>query len=328
MPPSDKRQFKNCPVANIKNTVIKIRRINIYESPILSVMHKDKTVHIVLDTGATASLISLAKATILNLKILPTQHRAVQVDGISNLKVLGEIHTDFQRGNLKLQFSALVVNELGTDLLGGTNFHKENDIYSRMAKDTIVIQGTNCFQSTPVEIMKLDENKTTAKLLCVRKTQILVPGDDLEIELPPSCSSEGVFFVEPKLNQGETCCLPQVVHAKDNRIKIVMKDNPNAAPIKLVKNSKPIQVRETEVEMSQIQKFNEPTVRYFEKFKDTIPTEKKRKTFEEVLKEIKIDQAGTMNKSEKMKFEETIRKFSEVLGEDLPGYNNYFGVCL
>lgn len=95
----------------------------------MSVTHKDKTVHIVLDTGATASLISLAKANELKLKILPTIHRAVQVNGVSDLKVLGEIHTEFQRGNLGLQFSALVVNVLGADLLGGTNFHKENDIY-------------------------------------------------------------------------------------------------------------------------------------------------------------------------------------------------------
>ena len=109
--------------------MIKIRRINIYESPILSVTHKDKTVHIVLDTGVTASLISLAKANELKLKILPTIHRAVQVNGVSDLKVLGEIHTEFQRGNLGLQFSALVVNVLGADLLGGTNIHKENDIY-------------------------------------------------------------------------------------------------------------------------------------------------------------------------------------------------------
>ena len=111
------------------DSVIKIRRINIYESPILTATYKSKTVHLVLDTGATASLISLSKATELKLTILPTTHKAVQVDGISDLKLLGEIHTEFTRGNLTLQFSGLVVNKLGTDILAGTNFHKENDVY-------------------------------------------------------------------------------------------------------------------------------------------------------------------------------------------------------
>ena len=114
--------IKNSPVSIKSNSVIKIRKINIYESPILSVRHNNTTVHIVLDTGATASLISLAKAKELKLKIAPTKHRAIQVDGISNLVVMGETHTCFQRGNLDLQFSGLVVNDLGTDVLGGTNF--------------------------------------------------------------------------------------------------------------------------------------------------------------------------------------------------------------
>ena len=79
------------------DSVIKIRRINIYESPILTATYKSKTVHLVLDTGATASLISLSKATELKLTILPTTHKAVQVDGISDLKLLGEIHTEFTK---------------------------------------------------------------------------------------------------------------------------------------------------------------------------------------------------------------------------------------
>ena len=73
---------------------------------------------------------------------------------------------------------------MGTDILGGTNFHRENDIYSCMAKDTIVIKGTNVFQSTPVEIMNLDRDTTSAKLITIRRTQIVMPGDKIELKLP------------------------------------------------------------------------------------------------------------------------------------------------
>ena len=78
---------------NESDNLIKIRKINVFESPILTVQKDGKNVHIVLDTGATASLISLDKAKELGLKILPTAHKALQVDGISDLKVLGEVHT-------------------------------------------------------------------------------------------------------------------------------------------------------------------------------------------------------------------------------------------
>ena len=266
MPLSDKVPIENSvqvntnPISAVKTDVIKIGRINIYESPILSVKAMNKTHHIVLDTGATASLISLAKAQELKLKIYPTVHRAVQVDGISDLKVLGEVHTEFERGNHVLHFSGLVVNKLGTSILGGTNFHKENDVYSRLAKDTIVIKGTNIFQSTPVEILKMDENTKSAKLVSVKKTQILMPGDKLEMELPPSCSSSGVYFVEPKLGQGYPCCLPQIVNAFDNKIFVEIKDNVNNEPVKLSKNTKPVQVREATADCNE----NEPSVRFYD----------------------------------------------------------------
>ena len=68
-----------------------------------------------------------------------TSHRAVQVDGESQLPVLGEAHTTFSRGPIKLHFSGLVVSQLGVDVHAGTSFHVENDVYSRMAKGTIHI---------------------------------------------------------------------------------------------------------------------------------------------------------------------------------------------
>ena len=223
-------------------------RVNIYESPILSVKYLDKIVHMVLDTGATASLISLSKVQQLKLKILPTLHRAVQVDGITDLKVLGEVHTEFTRGDLLLHFSGLVVNKLGTDVLSGTNFHKENDVYSRMAKDTIVIKGTNIFQSTPVEVMKLDQGMMKSRLVSVRKTQYIIPGEFLELELPLECSPNGVYFVEPKLGQGAPCCLPQVVRSVNNKISIEIGESNKTAPVKVIRNSKPVQIREAKSE--------------------------------------------------------------------------------
>ena len=144
------------------------------------------------------------KAQQLKLKIWPTVHRAVQVDGISGLRVLGEVHTEFTRGALILYFSALVVNKLGTDVLGGMNFLKDNDIYARMAKDTIVIHGTNVFRSTPVEIFKMDQNSSQVQLVRVNRTQTLLSGESLGVKLLP------IFpLMEPSLqNLNKVVCFP------------------------------------------------------------------------------------------------------------------------
>ena len=79
-----------------------IRRVNIYDSQILAVTFdspngEEKTCYIMIDGGAGTSLILKRKARQLGLKVLPTLHWAVQVDGETDLLVQGEIHTEFRR---------------------------------------------------------------------------------------------------------------------------------------------------------------------------------------------------------------------------------------
>ena len=47
-------------------------------------------IYLLLDTGATSSLVTKSKADELNLQIHSTTHKAIQIDGETNLKVLGK----------------------------------------------------------------------------------------------------------------------------------------------------------------------------------------------------------------------------------------------
>ena len=117
-----------------------------------------------------------------------------------------------------------------------------------------------------------------------------MPGDLLEMELPSSCQPDGMFIIEPKIGQGEPFCLPTVIEALDNKILIQIKENYNNTPVKVIKNSKPLQIRETTVDEAENEQFNYPAVRYFDKFKDTLPEPPiKSKTVEDKLKEIEFD---------------------------------------
>ena len=91
--------------------------VNIYESPILACTYNQTTVYIVLDSGTTCSLISLSKAHQLGLAVAKTSHRAVQVDGLSPLSVVGEVHIQLHRGSTTLSFSGLVIAEMATDII-------------------------------------------------------------------------------------------------------------------------------------------------------------------------------------------------------------------
>jgi hypothetical protein len=54
-----------------------MKRINIYNFPILAAKQNNTTVYIILNSGATTSLISLDKANALLLRIKPTVQKAV-----------------------------------------------------------------------------------------------------------------------------------------------------------------------------------------------------------------------------------------------------------
>ena len=309
------------PIVNVSNVKIqqpiRTNRVSIYESPIFTVTKDNIQIHIILNTGATASLITLAKAKELRSSINPTTHKAVQVDGVSDLKVLGEVHTHFYRGQIQLQFSGLVVNHLGTDVLGGTNFHTENDIYCRMSQGSIVVKGNNIFQMTPPEVMKMSKPKS--RLVKVKRTQTVMPGDSIQLQIPIECEKNGTFIVEPRYDQGDVQCDSQIVTAVNDLIDIEVKAVNMNAPVKLKKNSTPIQILESpEVIEDNCIKPKDFT----ERFKSN----QQNKTLTEKLKEVNLDQAKSMSENQKELFRKTLLKFKDVLGDDLPGYNNFFGV--
>ena len=299
--------------------MIRIRKINIYESPILTVKHNNTAVHCVLDSGATASLISLRKAKQLKLLISPTVHRAIQVDGFSDLKIIGEVHTEFTRGDLTLYFNALVVNKLGTDILGGTNFLKDNDIYSRMAKDTIVIKGSNVFQSTPATILEMEMNASAAQLVRVHKTQTILSGEHVKCELPPNFPSNGVFFAEPK--QSSLFHNPIVLQATDNYIYL---PNDKLHPVNVKKNEQVAQVRLSIVDENSDRQCLNPKQDYFSKFKEQLPSNniENVKPVSLFCSEINFDNIPA---SHKKSFMDVIKSYPSVFQQDLPGYNNKFG---
>ena len=149
----------------------------------------NKTVYLLLDTGATASLITKQKVDELGLPIYPTTHRAVQVDGESDLTVLGEIHTTFHRSSVQLTFSALVVNRMGTPILAGTNFHVENDVSSRMASNSIDIAGIHTVQSTSPAILNMDQFDTRIRLVNIPNKVNILPGEEITFTVPPGFPS-------------------------------------------------------------------------------------------------------------------------------------------
>ena len=309
-PSIEVRTAKIRQTSSIPSEMIKINKVNIYDSPILAATAtNNKTIYLVLDTGAMASLITKKKADELNLQIHKTTHKAVQVDGETNLVVLGEVHTEFNRGPIKLVFSALVVNRMGTPILAGTNFHVENDISSRMATNSIIIAGIHTFQSTAPAILNMDQFDTRQRLVHVPNKIDIVPGEMITFSVPSGFPSECEVAVEPNLAQVRAFFTPKIVQVRDSKFTI---ENEGPEVLQVKKNCQAVTIRMTG-DAKQVHHLG----------KDLLPTPIIPKTTKQMLDEFDVSNIPASRRKSVL---DVVEKYSEVFQNDLPGYNNSFGI--
>ena len=294
---------------------IVLKRINIYASPILTVTNADNhQAYILLDTGATTSLIRLDMAEKLKLRSIPTKHKVVQIDGESNLKVLGEVHTTFYRQNIPLHFSALVINHMSTPIIGGTNFHVENDITSRMATNSINIGSSTTVQATSHTVMYLDQIANKQRLIGCNSTAKILPGEELALKLPVDMPENCEVMIETNSDELDPFFMPKIVEASLGQISVT---NESSRVIQIKKNCKPVRVCLTR-DASKVHQIPASNPRPL-----TLPT--LRKTPMEIMTEVTLDGSKSMNKDQLKQVTEIIQDKAEVFQSDLPGYNQHFG---
>ena len=115
--------------------------VSVKQSPTLR--HSLTTIPLLLtlDTGAETSMIKSCVANKIGATIQKTSQKALQADGITQLKDVGEVHLVLSRSNLNLQLDALVVDNLDVDVLAGTPFMITNDVSLRPAKQQVTVKG-------------------------------------------------------------------------------------------------------------------------------------------------------------------------------------------
>ena len=88
---------------------VSFNRVDCDASPFLYAFHNHMPCHVVIDTGATSSLISKSFVAKAGLAIKPTRHSARSVDK-SSLNILGEVHVSLNYDKKILPLTALVVD--------------------------------------------------------------------------------------------------------------------------------------------------------------------------------------------------------------------------
>ena len=128
-----------------------------FTPPLITDFPAKKAIHVMLDSGANVSFVTMTLLTALDLvrHIAPAGQLAMQADGETKLKVQGEFHMIVTRKTsknevLQFPFHALVVNKLNNcDVIGGMNFLVENQIDLLVSKRKIKVQDKYYLEETP-----------------------------------------------------------------------------------------------------------------------------------------------------------------------------------
>ena len=121
-------EFARCTLADtppVEQT--SVRRVESSCSPYFYAYYRHHSVKILIDTGATSTLISSSFVSRMGLQLRPTKHSARQLDK-SKVPLVGEVKFSVSFGKLKLSVEGLVNDSVDCDILAGVPFCRANAV--------------------------------------------------------------------------------------------------------------------------------------------------------------------------------------------------------
>jgi len=85
-------------------------RVSTVQSPVLNTFYHERPVRLTLDTGATSNMARASSAQLYSFPKTPASQMAHQVDGVTPMDVIGEVHSCLTRGQWTFELDALVVH--------------------------------------------------------------------------------------------------------------------------------------------------------------------------------------------------------------------------
>ncbi len=182
-----------------------IMRVRSSVSPYFFAFIEHHTVKIVIDTGATSTLVSVSFAKKVGIKIEPTKHSARQLDK-SRIQLAGEVKFEIHFGNKTLYVDGLVNSSIDCDILAGCPFCEENavDVFPRR-REISIGDGKDCppvviaYGSQPASIQH-DIYRVESTLVRNNSPQVILPGEFVELKSPDYQRYEGEVALEPRMD--------------------------------------------------------------------------------------------------------------------------------
>ena len=295
-----------------------VRRVKCSISPYFFAFYMHHTVKIIVDTGATSTLISATFAKRVGINIQPTNHSARQLDK-TKISVAGEVKFTVSYGKLELHVEGLVNDSLDCDILAGVPFCTDNNVDVLLSKSLISIgDGLKqpptliAYGSKPSSIQH-DVYRVESDVLRNGSQKVLLPGEFLELEGGNIHSYEGEVAIEPRVSSpmaGEwpPCSITRVINGT-----VRIPNNTNE-PIHLHKA----------MHVAQIRRVTSPNPMPIEEIHHPAP--KVSTASLPFSSSISLDPSGElMTESQRKQFAELHVKYDRQFRPDISLYNGYSG---
>ena len=177
------------------------RRVNIVQSPYLTVYYGRHPVRLTIDTGATTNMVKGSFARLIGLPVSAASQMARQADGVTPLNVVGEVHCYVTRKGKQFALDALVVERLDVEVLAGSPFMVTNDIATRPARQQIVIDGSEIVYYGSQSAREPTIRRTQSFLLRnAGPRQVVLPGEFIELSTPEHVDPDCAWALEPRVD--------------------------------------------------------------------------------------------------------------------------------
>ena len=332
--------------SKIKNITSKLRSLNAVskaKSPAFIGQIDRIKVLVTVDEGAELNCIDSIVAKKANVKISNTSQKATAA-GCNNIDIIGQTEKDlkirskFDGKEIELNLGrAIVVQNLGTELLLGEPGKKDNNIIT-IARDkiiTITIEGETF--STPYISADV---KTKAYHVCrVNESEIVYPGEELKWKPPEQWLQYRALSVSPRLEDKFWFNPGIYLISSSGEIEI---KNTSPHPIKLNKGKTFAEIRpafkvdvkkektlyegkETTMDSrispvvcKLVNLDDDPLV-----YMDTRPDkEKNERSYTDM---VSIDPDNQLSESERSKFRDICEEFTSIITPAPGKYNGYYG---
>ena len=228
---------------------VSINQVSSRKSPHLSCFYQHCPALICIDTGAESNLISEKFAKYVGIPIKPTSHRAVQADGKMLENVRESHNVQLTRNAYVFNFDALIIRDLGSDIIVGEPFLEENDIGVHSARKKIIIKGKDVISYAQPQVSDSTPSMhRVSTFLChaPTKSTTVLPDDYITIDSPGSFQDYETVVLEPRVDSQSTFAehwpLVQLTSVTGGQIQI---KNKSSDPVLLKRNDPFCQIRAT-----------------------------------------------------------------------------------